>query len=107
VSKEVENIGMSSIFDKDIMNVVTQYTNEDYIIGKDYFSNTMEIIVKIPLCKHCGNFADFKEVCKTRTAGNRTCRIENPIQPINEEDMKSFLRRRRERRRRQTMVDIF
>jgi hypothetical protein len=78
VSK-VENIGMSSIFDKDIMNVVTQYTNEDYIIGKNYFSNTMEIVVKIPLCKHCGRFADFKEVCKTRPAGYRTCRIEDPM----------------------------
>ena len=49
---------MVSIFDDDIINIISQYSAEEYIIND---VNT-EIITSIKLCNVCLQFADFKPI---------------------------------------------
>ena len=51
---------MTSIFDKDIIEIISKYSAEEYIVTED----KTEIVTSIPLCNVCLCFCDFKQLCK-------------------------------------------
>ena len=59
---------MTSIFNKSIIAIITEYSAEEYVID----IKETEIVAIIQLCQTCGKFDDFKTCCKS-------CKIKQQI----------------------------
>ena len=66
---------MSSIFHENIINIITQYTAEEYIVS---FEKT-EIVAVIPLCKNCRTFCQFRNKCHECIAKDRLEKVRRPM----------------------------
>jgi hypothetical protein len=74
---------MSSIFHENIINIITQYTAEEYIVS---FEKT-EIVAVIPLCKNCRTFCQFRNKCHECIAKDRLEKIVKLLKDISKEQL--------------------